>query len=669
MLLLLVLPAGKANAQNNEFKRLTNLPHLYINTYSGQDVNDKKKEVDARLYLVDEDNVLTTYDPVKIRGRGNSTWGLEKKPYRVKFDEKKRFGGSDRANAKKWTLLANHADKTLMRNALAAYIGTLCGQPFTPAARFVDLTQNGKYLGTYQISDQIDIRKRRVDIKEQDYPLKQNSNITGGYLLEADGFMDYEDGKTGWRTADKHVPITIHYPDEDEINNDQFEYIKKVVNRFEYQLMRNDYHAYADTASIISWYLANEIAANPDYIWSMYFYKEQDDDRLVFGPIWDFDIAFDNDNRVEGSGRDPRRQLLVEGVAFTNYGLEDWVNQFWRDEWFQRSVYDHYSALYNDGLEQKLLDKIDELAALLDESQKLNFERWNISQQVLREQILFNSYDEAVEDLRNFIRVRVPALLKNFAQRHPDKPDVASNIDPDFIPAKDHYYTFENIGTQTIIDIDNNQIVCNAGDDNKLSQQWQIKLLGNGYHQIINRLTGLALTDPTEGASTANTNLGAQLTMATANEKDLAQQWNIVKQGEDRYNLINRKSEHTANLSGGNPDDGTPIQSYTTDNRNGESANRQWKINQSEIIISDINDVYLPDIEYALAYDSQNCRLHFGSDDLSLMSFTAAVYDMSGRRVLDFKASEGANVQNLPKGIYLVVWQLNGRSHSAKFQR
>jgi spore coat protein CotH len=153
-----------------EHKRLTNLPHLYINTFTGNPIVSKTEQVWARMWLVDEQDVVTFYDSISIRGRGNSTWNMAKKPYRIKLQEKTKLLGNSRANAKKWTLLANHGDKTLMRNALASYIGDLCGQPFTPAAKFVDLTLNGAYQGCYQLSDQIDIRKKRVNIAEQDYP-------------------------------------------------------------------------------------------------------------------------------------------------------------------------------------------------------------------------------------------------------------------------------------------------------------------------------------------------------------------------------------------------------------------------------------------------------------------------------------------------------------------
>ena len=675
----IVPEASPSGAPDAEHHRLTNLPHVYINTFTGLDVSSKETQVWARLWMVDEQDQVSFYDSITIRGRGNSTWGLQKKPYRIKFAKKTRFLGPNHANAKKWTLLANHADKTLMRNALASYIGDLCGQTFTPAAQFVDLTLNGNYLGCYQLSDQVDVRKGRVNISEQDYPLTDGSNISGGYLLEADGFLDFVDGVNGWRTSNKGVPIRIHYPDEEELVPRQLTYIRNYVNAFEGRLLNNrfdaanSYRHYVDSTSLVSWYLTSEIAANPDYVWSMYFYKERDDQHLYFGPVWDCDIAFDNDNRMQGSGHDPQRELMVD-IGFTNNGMNQWIARMWQDEWFQQLVFNSYARLYSNGLEQKLLNKVDSLSQLLQQSQQLNYERWNIRQRTLREVVIYSTYDEYVEQLRRYIRIRVPALLEAFALRQSGDVDLDQyiRIEPEFVSVPHYFYTIANAGTGTVCDVNQqNQLVGNGRLAGSQRQQWQIVTLQNGYHQLLNRMTGLALTDPTVGTATATTNLGTQLTVAQPDSADKAQQWHLVRQAAGRYNLNNRKTDHTANLSSGNAANGTGILSYTNDSRNADSRNRLWTISYADSLALDtpIRDIVGDDMDYALAYDPQGQRLHFGADDLSRLSFTAVVYDRAGRPVLSFKASQEASVAQLPRGLYIVSWQWQGRRHSAKFIR
>lgn len=430
-LLIAMLPCLIAASQ--EHHRLTNLPHVYIETFSGQDVTSKETQVLSRLWYVDEQDQVAFYDSVNIRGRGNATWNLQKKPYRIKFANKTRLLGDDHANAKKWTLLANHGDKSLIRNALASYIGDLCGQTFTPAAQFVDLTLNGEYRGTYQISDQIEVRKHRVDIAKQDFPLTEESNITGGYLLEADGFIDFTAGATGFWTP-RGVPVNIHHPDKDKISNEQLAYIRDDVTLFEYRLFDLDfnspegYHHYVDSASLASWYITSEITANIDYLWSMYFYKEQDDQRLHFGPIWDNDIAFDNDRRMEEMGNDPRRQLMAE-IGFWNNGTGEWIKRMWQDKWFQQLILRHYVKLYANGLEAKLLNKVDSLSQLLQQSQQLNYQYWDIDQRTQTEVVIFSTYEEYIDDLKQFIQARLPNLLQTFAQLQSEPVDIDSLIE------------------------------------------------------------------------------------------------------------------------------------------------------------------------------------------------------------------------------------------------
>ena len=153
------------------YVRKTNLPCVYINTEGHKAVSSKETYMYATMVYVDENDQVTQYDSLQIRGRGNSTWGLRKKPYRIKFKEKQKFLGKGYAKAKSWTLLANAADKTMMRNAITSYMGDFLGMAFNPAAKFVDFELNGVYLGTYQISDQVDVRPHRVNVVEQDFPL------------------------------------------------------------------------------------------------------------------------------------------------------------------------------------------------------------------------------------------------------------------------------------------------------------------------------------------------------------------------------------------------------------------------------------------------------------------------------------------------------------------
>ena len=347
-------------------KQLSDVATLYINTQDEAAVNSKSTFRYARMWEV-QDGVVTLYDSLQIRGRGNSTWGLAKKPYRLKFNEKVRLLGPDRAKAKNWVLMANHADKTLLRNAVASSIGTALGQPFTPGARFVDVVLNDKYIGCYQITDFVDIRKHRVDITEQDEVLLPDADITGGYLFEADGFAPGEKGS--WRSP-RGVPLAVKSPDAEVITQEQKDYLHRFVENFETTLFSSSYadpqkgyRPLVDSLTLASWFLATEYSANPDGYWSVYLYKEQQDDHLYWGPMWDYDIAFNNCNRKG----DVTQKLMVNS-GFGGDVVQPWVQRLWSDVWFKRLTARLWREAREAGIVDNTLAVVDSLAQVVNQS-------------------------------------------------------------------------------------------------------------------------------------------------------------------------------------------------------------------------------------------------------------------------------------------------------------
>ena len=673
----------------NAHVRLTNLPHVYIETFNGNSITSKTDYVYARMWLIDEANQEQFFDSLQIRVRGNSTAGLAKKPYKLKFNEKAKLLGKGYANTKKWTLLANHGDKTLLRNAITSLMGERAGLKFNPAAKFVDVTLNGNYIGNYQISDQVDVRPHRVNVVEQDFPLTSSSNITGGYLMEADGFRDFSTG-WGWNGetqatgfySNQGVPVRVHYPDDDEINDKQLNYIERYISDFESRLFGNNftdpvsgYRPYVDSLSLARWYLCTEISANVDGFFSAYFYKEQNDPRIYFGPLWDYDIAYNNDNRTREGTYNTTRQLMVHAGYGSGWGNGNrmWVERMWNDPWFARLVNREYRTLVDGGLEKYLNHKLDSLTALIYDSQRLNFQRWGINQRVLREVVLHSTYDEYVTDLRTFIKNHIPYLTTTFASMLPDEPTPEPDPDvkkPDFVADLDYYYTIQNSSSATYADVDANaDLLCaNARDAASETQQWRIKNLSNGYIYIRNRITGKALCDMSSEGATATTLVGTQIALARPDSSDTRQQWDLIRQANGAYNLISRFSQHAANLSGGNTANGTPVLSYTSDERNSSSGNRMWFVEKADRAIIPTNIVSVS-TDYALAYSQLTHRLHFAAEDMSQLTFIATIFNQSGHRIASFPASTDFDTSALPHGIYIVTWQHDGRVRSAKFVR
>lgn len=650
------------SVQAQTYVRKTNLPHIYIETENGASIQSKDVYVYATMYYVDENDVVTQYDDMEIRLRGNSTKNLAKKPYKIKFSQKEKFLGTGYAKAKKWTLLANAGDKTLMRNAITSLMGDFLGLKNNPAHKFVDLTLNGTFIGNYQISDQVEVRPHRVNITEQDYPLEDDSDITGGYLLEVDGFKD----GNCFTTSIYQVPVRIHYPDDEEIESSQNAYIRQYIADFEKVLSGDEfsdaekgYRKWVDSISLANWFIATEVSANIDGYYSTYFYKEQQDSLLYWGPLWDYDIAYNNDSR----------KPQTERTLMSDYGYGQtrlWVNRMWQDPWFGRLVNRRYKEVVEAGLEAYMYHQIDSIADFLQESQALNYQKWGISTRMYHEIVLYSSYDQYVSDLKSFLGVHIPYLQTAFENKKVLAPT------PPF-EADEVYYTFTNAKTGRAISTysksgEAGDLICSwALNSDDLAQQWLIIPMGD-YFLIINRGSGMALNDPTQGASTATTNVGTQLNTAFIDIGDDRQLWSLMPQGtEGYYNLVNKYTGHTANLQGGGTDDGTAVISYTTDGKNSSSTNRLWYIVPGDEIEREPDGIpsVEPD-EYALAYNPHTKTLHFGSETPGQLTFGVKVYTSNGVLTRSFRASEECSLVDLSRGVYIIVWTAGGKTRSAK---
>lgn len=668
---LMLLIAGIEG--KTDYVRKTNLPTLYLETFDGRAISSKTEYKLARIIYVDEQDSVCVYDSVSVRGRGNSTWNLSKKPYRIKFKEKEKFLGKGYAKAKSWTLLANAGDKTMIRNAVTSSMGEFLGLKFNPAYKFVDIVLNGNYNGTYQISDQVEVRPHRVNITEQEYPITSESDITGGYLLEVDGFRD----GNSFTTSRYGVSIRLHYPDEDEVESRQNTYIRNYIRDFETALASSTfadphkgYRHWVDSVSLANWFIATEVSANIDGYYSTYFYKEAQDSLLYWGPLWDYDIAYDNDSRIQNTAT---KLMTTSGYGDTR----KWMNRMWEDPWFCSLIANRYREAEEKGLQSHMFAAIDSLSRLLQRSQELNYEKWGINRRMYHEIVLYSSYDQYVADLKSFIINHTDYLRSEFANRKPAEPT------PPFAPG-DYYYSIANKGNGKVLSVTTGTSVCIWDKAQSADEaQWEVVPNDDGYYVLLNRQSGKALNDPTQGSCTPTTNTGTQLNLAKCNYDDPRQQWLITPQGTDGYyNLTNRYTEHTANLSGGGSGNGTTVLSYNTDDRNASSNNRLWTLTATDKIerdtipedsiednpkIDDIAEVVSEPEEYALAHNPVLRQLHFGSSTPELLTFVATVVDAArGTVVGTFRANEAFSTANLPGGIYVVTWNVGGKQRSIK---
>lgn len=407
----------KGEGDDSQLYQITNLPTVVINTAGSEDITSKEKEIKSMVYIISEEGKkLFAAANTGVRGRGNASWQFPKKPYRLKFEEKQQLLDAP-AKAKKWTLINNYGDKTLMRNILAFEISRRIGMPYTVYCRPVDVVLNGEYRGCYQLCDQIEVNKDRVNIVEMKPTDIQMEGLGGGYLIEIDS---YAWGEKSYFVSKRGVPVTIKSPDEDDIVAEQTRYITDYFNQMEaaifsenYADEENGYRRYLDLDSFLKYFMLEELCGNPDTFWSVYMTKNRYSNKFVVGPVWDFDIAFDNEKRAYPTDR-YNDFLYTTSVNLASETVREMANVIVKKDISARKrLVELWEKVRKEqGINAtSLLEYIDRTAQLLNESQRLNFKRWDIlNYQVHENPQAAGSYEGELEVLKNYISKRVPKL-------------------------------------------------------------------------------------------------------------------------------------------------------------------------------------------------------------------------------------------------------------------
>lgn len=142
------------------------LPVMYIdsdrNYESFEYKTEEYAETTMNLVSTDYETEQLYSDEAGIRLRGNSTAGLEKKPFKLKLDTKSDLLGMGKN--KHWVLQANAIDTTNMRNKLLLDFSGDIGAPTYMQSQNVAMIYNGEYMGVYQLCEQVRIGDERVEI-------------------------------------------------------------------------------------------------------------------------------------------------------------------------------------------------------------------------------------------------------------------------------------------------------------------------------------------------------------------------------------------------------------------------------------------------------------------------------------------------------------------------
>ena len=380
---------------DSKYYQPTNLPLFVIHSNNGLDPEDKNDVINCNFYIIN-DNKIDVNNDGTLKLKGVESLKYDKKPYNVVF-EKAQQPLNFTSKSKKWALLGNYGDKTLIRNLLTFEISRIFNESFTVECTSVDLMINGQYKGLYHLCDKIEVSEYRVNIKTI-----SKSDISGGYLIEADGFAYL--GNLYFNSR-KGIPVTIKYPDVDEISSEHKNYIRDKFNELESEIY-NDNLTNIDIKSFVNFFLIEELIGNAEAYWSSFFYKEQNNDKFYIGPIWDSDMTFDNDNRVY--------PINCKKDFIFNYGLaagtmDKFINQLIKNDKVINEIKQTWKEITETKLNMNyLVNFIDEKVKLMNESIDLNFMRWDIlDKKVSFNPKIYNSYEEEISYVKDFVKNRI----------------------------------------------------------------------------------------------------------------------------------------------------------------------------------------------------------------------------------------------------------------------
>jgi hypothetical protein len=333
------------------------VPHIIITTENTEEITSKEIYLMASMYIDGKKGYPDFYGTTQIRGRGNSTWKMEKKPYRLRLPTKGSVLGLP--EARNWVLLANYIDPSLMCNIVAMKIGRDLNVPYTNTMIPVDLTINGEYRGSYVLTQQIEVHENRVNISDD------------GYLIELDSYFD-EDYQ--FYSANYTLPVMIKSPD---LNNEsellpikrEFEALESLIK--ESTFPNNSYKDYFDINAFAKYILVCFITANEEinHPKSIYMHKRPGG-KFTFGPLWDFDWAYGYDGESSFHFMNPTKALFWNthaGAMFFKRLFEDpAVKTAFKNEWVNYKV-NHLSDLYVF---------IDQYAARIKSSKQADYNKW-----------------------------------------------------------------------------------------------------------------------------------------------------------------------------------------------------------------------------------------------------------------------------------------------------
>ena len=417
----------------------SNLPIVVINTY-GVEIPDEPK-IDAEMGIIDNGpgNLNHVSDPfnefsglIAIERRGSSSDGFPAKSYGLET----RGPDSVNYNASifnwpmdnDWILYAPYTDKSMIRNVLTYHLGNQMGR-WAPRTQLCEVMLNGEYIGVYVFMERIKTNPGRVDIDPLEMGDTLDNALTGGYIVKIDkttagGVIAWTSPYLGESPSTVNIQYQMHDPALEEMHPTQLEYIQNYITNWEHALADSTfmdpqvgYRNYIDVPSFIDFFLVNEVSKNVDgYRISSFLYKERfsEGNRLVAGPLWDFNLGWGNANYCLGG------ETYGWEVDFNQYCGGGLDNPFWWKRMLQDSLYANEVRCRWQELRNTVLDTtylfhyIDSLYLVLEEPSIRHFQRWPIlGTYVWPNNFIGNTFEEEIEFLKSWTLARLTWMDEN----------------------------------------------------------------------------------------------------------------------------------------------------------------------------------------------------------------------------------------------------------------
>lgn len=376
----------------------------------------------------------------EIKGRGNTSWEQDKKPFIMTLEDAVSL--FDMTTSKEYSLITA-SDISFLRNKISDSMANALGM-LTMKRQHINLYINGEYQGIYELCEKIsadtlnitDIETSTMDsfkhaskvtqITSGEHLQDWNNTVTGkwwtwthddlvettgGYIVEVDQPLRYNTEASGF-TLNSGAYIVSKEPTY--LTEKQYNYISNYMQKCEdamYQAFESEtlahLSAYIDVPSFIAKYLIEEVSKNIDCSSTSQYFYINSEGLLTAGPVWDYDWAYGvtrTYNDIDYSQPDGFSARNVPGSLV-----------WWQILYYNSAFYNDMVSVYNNTLYPYLTEltnaTLTQWENELSASAIMDYLKWNraTSEEAARE-----AYHIQVTSVSDFLEQRIEFLYKEW---------------------------------------------------------------------------------------------------------------------------------------------------------------------------------------------------------------------------------------------------------------